>query len=134
MLMHQSSGDLMETMHELTGKWAIATAVARIGCIFSDKMPMIYGFCLLMVGMVFNFSNRSFTMYWVIELEFHGMALCVIVMLFAFYIASITATLQQLAQQQGNEDETDLDKELLYERCPLVEDMDTAIDLDENKV
>lgn len=42
--MHQKGGDLKEVMHELVGKWSIGAAIARIGCIFSDKIPMIYGF------------------------------------------------------------------------------------------
>ena len=127
--MHQTGGDLKEVMHVLVGKWAIGAAIARIGCIFSDKIPMIYGFLVVMVGMVFNFSNPQFTKYWVLVLEYHGMALCVIVMLMAFYIASITATVKQLVDVKKTDSSgksecflRQMDKEVEYEMCPLVED------------
>ena len=71
-----------------------------------------------------NFSNSTFIMYWDI------MALCVFVMFVAFYMARFTATLQQLAQKEKlNED-----KALLFEEYPVVEHMDTAMDLDESTI
>ena len=63
MLMHQTAGDLRETMHETVGYVAITAAGARIGCIFWDKLVVIYGMLAVSAGVLFNLSSFVLTYY-----------------------------------------------------------------------
>jgi len=96
MLSHQTSGDLREMMHKLVGAVTIATAFIRIGCIFWDKLPMIYGYLALISGMIFNFSNPCLSEYWEDVLGYPTMSYIAIVIVFAFYLSTVSGIFQQL--------------------------------------
>ena len=115
MLNHQTSGDLTEMMHKLVGGLSVGTAFVRIACIFWNKLPVIYGGLVLMVGMVLNFANPALSEYWENVLGYPAMGYIAIVLLFSFYLSSISGIFQQVAGgevviskqlQSGMEDES----------------------------
>merc|ERR1719245_703011 len=101
MLMHQSTGDLREMMHQLVGILTVGVAFVRLAYIVWDKLAIVYGFLILTAGMVFNFSDPVFTEYWEIVLEYPGMAYIAIALMLGFYVASMGAIFQQLVDQKG---------------------------------
>jgi len=122
MLSHQTSGDLREMMHKVVGGMTIATAFIRIAVIFWDKLPVIYGFLALISGMLFNFSNPCLSEYWENVLQYPTMAYIAIVMLFGFYLSTLSGISQQITVKK--ESEPISEKKLRSEwdeRTPLVD-------------
>ena len=136
MLMHQTSGDLRETMHKLVGIMSIGTAFIRIGCIYADKLtllPMVYGYTTMMTGMLLNFANPQFTEYWELTLGYPTMAYITLVMLFSFYLSSMTATCEQMAKVQEAEKlkmVDSVDEQVVDETTPLVDVCDVSVALE----
>merc|ERR1712228_756883 len=104
MLMHQSSGDLREMMHNLLGILTLGVAVVRLAFTVWPKLATAYGFLLLISGMVLNFSEPVFTEYWEVVLGYPGMAYIAISLMFGFYLASLSAIIQQLALQRAEKE------------------------------
>ena len=121
MLMHQTSGDLREMMHKLVGGISIGNAFVRIAFIFWDKLAIIYGFLAVMSGMVFNFSNPCLAEYWEDALTYPGMGYIAIVMLFGFYLSSISGIFQQMMVKREMTPDKKLRSGWDDERTPLVD-------------
>jgi len=100
MLMHQTDGSLRETMHQLVGVLSIGTAIARMGCVFWDKLTMIYGYLSFAVGIFLNFASPQMTRYWQRKeyLGYPANTYVMIVMVLYFYFSSIASTAKQVIQ------------------------------------
>merc|ERR1719242_403201 len=96
--MHQTGGDLRETMHELFGIASIGTAIARMGCIFWDKLVIICGSFAFLAGMFFNFASPQYTSFWQVSRGYPPNSYVMIVTMFSFYFLSIVLTAKQVIQ------------------------------------
>merc|ERR1712176_400246 len=103
MEMHQTRGDLRETMHEMVGYFSMGTAIARMGCIFWNKMTVIYGYLCFSVGMFLSFANPKFTRYWEHSVGYSNMAYVMIVLLLSLYVPSIAKRAKQFIQEKQYE-------------------------------
>ena len=140
MLMHQTAGDLSQTMHESFGYVAITAAGVRIGCIFWDKLVVIYGMLMVSAGVFFNFSSVVLTYDW--ENGNHrcapilgcstGFVYFAMVLLIAMWIFIVTVTMRYFVSSTRTAPDTKA-----YELMSLTESEgaeSTNNDLDESKV
>ena len=142
MLMHQTAGDLRETMHKSFGYVAITAAIARIGCIFWDKLVVIVGMLAVSAGVLLNFSSFVLTYYWehgnhpfVTTLGRSHIVYFLMAMAIAMWICTVTVTMRYLVSLAKNVPDTKS-----YELVSLTENEENegtqsvTIHLDESKV
>ena len=142
MLMHQTEGDLRETMHEICGYVGIAGAGARIGCIFWDKLVVIVGMFAVSAGVLLNFSSHVLTYFWehgnhpfVTTVGRSHIVYFLMAMAIAMWICTVTVMMRYLVFSTKNVPDTKS-----YELVSLTENEENegtesvTVHLDESKV